>query len=224
VWSPDGSWVYFSSDREGNRNLYRRRTDFSGDAEIVLDREFAQWPGAVSAEGLISAVELTPDGSFDIIVVSTESGEVHPLAATPAVEGAHALSPDGRWIAYFSTASQSPEVYVEPFPEGGGRVTISNNGGNHPVWSPDGRTIFFSQGSKMLAVDVTTEPEFSHGAPYELFDHPYYASFGRQFDIAPDGERFLMLETNEAAAESSSRINIILNWFEELKQRVPTGR
>ena len=74
----------------------------------------------------------------------------------------------------------------------------------------------------MFAVDVTTEPEFDHGTPYELFDRAYYDSANRQFDISPDGERFLMIESGQAEA-ASARINIILNWFEELKRLVPTG-
>ena len=76
----------------------------------------------------------------------------------------------------------------------------------------------------MFAVDVTTDSEFDHGTPYELFDRAYYDGPNRQFDIAPDGERFLMIDTNRGAAAAAPRINIILNWFEELKERVPTGR
>ena len=225
VWSPDGEWVYFSSTRGGGgADVFRRRADFSGSAENVLTKEFDQWPQAVSADGLISAIELHPQTSWDIIVVSADGEEVRPFVATPAAEALNALSPDGKWSAYFSDESGNSEIYVQPFPDGGSRFTISNNGGVHPVWSPDGHSIFYNLGPKMFAVDVTTDSEFDHGAPYELFDHAYYDGAERQFDIAPDGERFLMIDTNQDAAAAAPRINIILNWFEELKERVPTGQ
>ena len=190
----------------------------------VLTKEFGQWPHAISADGLISFIELHPETGWDIIAVSSDGEEVRPVVATPAMEAPHALSPDGKWIAYMSDESGTMEIYVQPFPDGGSRVTVSNSGGIHPAWSPDGRRLYYMSGTVMYAVDVTTDPGFERGTPDALFDREYFVGANRQFDVGPDGERFLMIETDQGGAAAASRINVILNWFEELKERVPSGR
>src|SRR6267378_1207493 len=102
----------------------------------------------------------------------------------------------------------------------------STEGGTEPVWNPNGRELFYRSGDKMMAVDITTEPSFAAGKPRVLFEGQYVptpASFPN-YDVTPDGQRFLMLKPSEQAQATPTQINVVLNWFEELKQKVPTGK
>ena len=145
------------------------------------------------------------------------------------------VSPDGRWLAYQSNESGREEVYVRPFPEvdGGGRWQVSNNGGDSPLWSPDGQELFYRNADAVVAVAVETEPTFKPGNPETLFQGPFfsYGNVGMRFtvwDISPDGKRFItgrrleQIDDESTEAGFPRKINIVLNWFEELKERVPT--
>jgi len=113
---------------------------------------------------------------------------------------------------------------VRPYPGPGGKWQISTDGGSEPVWNPKGRELFYRSGNKMMAVDIATQPIFSAGKPKMLFEGPYVPtprSFP-DYDVSPDGQRFLMLKASEQA--QAAQINVVQNWFEELKQRVPAGK
>ena len=138
-----------------------------------------------------------------------------PHVHTPFSEYDAAFSPDGRWIAYTSEESGRPEVYVQPFPGPGRKSRVSVDGGGAPAWSKDSKELFFVLGAKMMASHVSLTPVFSSSRPEALFDAPWRGAWV----VAPDG-RFLMIRRSEA--ETSTReIRIVLNWFEELKRRLP---
>jgi len=134
------------------------------------------------------------------------------------------LSPDGHWMAYASYESGKAEIYVRPFPElNTGKWQVSTNGGTRPLWSPDGRELFYRNGDSVMAVSVQTEPTFKPGKTDLLFRGTYAAE---EWDIGHDGKRFLMIKTPSSTGEGSAaagprKINIVLNWFEELRDRVP---
>jgi hypothetical protein len=136
-----------------------------------------------------------------------------------------ALSPDGRWLAYQSIESGRMEVYVRPFPNvRSGRWQISNGGGFAPLWSADGREIFYRDAVSIVAVRVRTEPAFSVMTSSTLFKLAGYVLAGQRgirYDVGPDG-RFLLLK-NDAPGDIGTRRNIVVvqNWFSELQQRVP---
>jgi serine/threonine-protein kinase len=136
------------------------------------------------------------------------------------------ISPDGRWMAYASDESRKNEIYVRPFPDvNKGRWQVSTNGGETPLWSPDGRELFYLNGDAVMAVAVATKPTFNIvGTPQILFRGTYVPSREHDtWDIAPDGKRFLMMkEAGVTAGGGPRKINIVVNWFEELKQRVPS--
>jgi Tol biopolymer transport system component len=159
-----------------------------------------------------------------------------PLLQTEYSEAQPKISPDGRWLAYSSNettgVSLKTEVYVRPFPEvNKGKWQISTGGGNSPLWSPDGRELFYlSEDKSVMAVAVETRPSLSFGTPKILFKNTNLGltvTSGHPWDIHPDGKRFLMMKRHAptgaetAAAAARPRINIVLNWLEELKQRVP---
>ena len=130
----------------------------------------------------------------------------------------------GAWIAYQSDESGQPEVYVRPFPDvDAGRWQISTAGGRYPAWAPDGAELFFLQGTQLMASPVQTDASFTPGTPEVLFGANYSFSYtGRNYDVAPDG-RFLMINLASRSGEDtpSAQINVVLNWFEELTERVP---
>jgi serine/threonine-protein kinase len=127
-------------------------------------------------------------------------------------------------MAYTSNESGRAEVYVRPFPEvNKDKWQVSTSGGNSPLWSRDGRELFYRSGDSAIAVAVQTEPTFKCGKPVPLFRGTYVFMY---WDISPDGKRFLMMKETAATAkpaapETPRKINIVLNWLEELKQRVP---
>jgi len=138
-------------------------------------------------------------------------------------------------MAYTSDESGQAEVYVRPFPDvdSGRKSQVSIGGGRSPLWSPDGRELFYRNGDAVMAVSVRMEPDFNLETPRTLFRGTYLSlpSFQtplllNSWDIDPDGKRFLMIKDAEATEDASAqekppKINIVLNWFEELKKRVP---
>ena len=134
---------------------------------------------------------------------------------------APAFAPGGRWIAYVANDSGRREVYVRPFPEGDGRWLVSDGGGTQPMWSRDGRELFYRNDDNMMAVGVTLEPVFRASAPRLLFRGDYERPAVRAaYDVLADGAHFVMLESS-AQSSSTRRVNIVVNWQEELKRRVP---
>jgi len=118
------------------------------------------------------------------------------------------------------------EVYVQPYPGPGGKRQISADGGDEPVWARNGRELFYRSGDRMMAVDISTQPTFSAGNPQVLFEgqYPSVDSLWANYDVSPDGQRFLMLKEKEQPQAALTQVHVVLNWFEELKRRVPVGR
>ena len=134
------------------------------------------------------------------------------------------FSPDGRWLAYMSNESGRNEVYVQPFPGPGGKWQISTGGGTELVWARNGRELFYRNGDKMMVVDIQTQPTLAASTPRLLFEGSYERAnnFRPNYDVTPDGQRFVMIKGSEAL--QATQINVVLNWFEELKRRMPAGK
>jgi serine/threonine-protein kinase len=151
--------------------------------------------------------------------------KTHIFVEGPLYETAPQFSPDGHWIAYSSNESGRSEIYVRPYPGPGGKWQISTEGGTEPVWNPKGRELFYRDGQKMMAVEYEGQQAFSASKPKMLFQGPYIPtprSFP-DYDVSPDGQRFLMLRAPDQS-QGPAQINVVLNWFEELKQKVPAGK
>ncbi len=235
VWTPDGKRIVFNSNKEGPLNLFWQLTDGSGGLERLTTNGYTQAPMSWSPDGQVLAfIEISPTTGRHIWTLrmgdaSPSSGQVRKpqlFLQTPFTESAPRFSPNGRWLAYTSNESGRFEIYVQPYPGPGGKWQISTEGGTEPVWNPNGRELFYRSGDKMMAVDVTTQLSFSVGKPRMLFEGqfvPAPATFPN-YDVSADGERFLMLKPSESAGEAPTQINVVLNWFEELKRRVPSGK
>jgi Tol biopolymer transport system component len=243
AWTPDGRRIAFDSNKEGPLNIFWQLADGTGGMERLTASEYIHAPMSWSPDGqLLTFTEVNPTTGLDIWVLrmgdplqssgqthSAGSGQVRkaePFLRTPFNEGAARFSPDGRWVAYVSDESGTFEVYVQPYPGLGGKWQISTGGGSEPVWNPRGRELFYRSGDKMMSVDITTQPGFGVGKPRMLFEGQYeIPPFPiANYDVSPDGQRFLMLKPAEQEQAAPTQINVVLNWFEELKQKVPTGK
>ena len=174
---------------------------------------------------LLVFVELNPNTQRDIWVLRLSDRKLQPFLRTRFNETVPRFSPDGHWLAYMSDESGHYEIYIQPFPGPGGKYQISSEGGAEPVWNPNGRELFYRCGYKMMAVDVMTQPSFSTGKPRVLFEGLYLPSgVTPSYDVSPDGQRFLMLKAAQQGQPAAVQINVVLNWFEELKQKVPVGK
>ena len=144
------------------------------------------------------------------------------LLETPATESRPEISPDGKWMAYVSGESGEPEIYVRPFPDGEGKWQISNDGGVAARWSPDGRELFYRNENALYSVHVETASGFAAGREQLVFDGLAGASLDGDYDVV-DANRFVVVEP--VSSEKTARsVSVIVNWFDELRRRVPGGK
>ncbi len=227
VWTPDGKRIAFTSNKEGPQNLFWQRADGSGGLERLTTSEYVNTPSSWSPDGqLLAFWEVNATTGWDIWVLRLSDRKAQPFLRTPFNESVPRFSSDGRWLAYISNETGRYEIYVQPYPGPGGKWQISTEGGTEPAWNRNGRELFYRSGDKMMAVDIATQPSFAAGKPRVLFAgryEPTPATFPN-YDVSPDGQRFLMLKPGEAAEAAPTQINVVLNWFEELKRRVPPGK
>ena len=225
VWSPSGEEVAFSSARAGNWDILLRQADGSGEAKVLLATPHPEWVSDWSRDGRYILYELVdPETGRDLWYLEhKEDGsgwEPHPFLRTPFNETVPKFSPNGRYVAYSSNESGQYEVYVRPFPEGGRKTTLSRRGGQQPRWSRDGTELFYVEGSTLVAVSVPTGPTFSAGSMTRLFEHPSLTrSFYPQYDVSPDGQRFVLVGTVEAEDHKPPSIHVVQNWYEEFRGR-----
>ena len=226
VWSPDGEWVFFRSDRGGNYDIWKRRADRSLDVELVLDTEADVYPVSISDDGEMLLFGSGPDQNVNVGILALDTGDTEMLVDTAANEFWASFSPDGRSFAFSSDETGQFEVYVREVSSGRTfPVSTSTRGGWWPRWSRDGREIYYgspiSPGILVATVDLES---FSASDPVEVSDIEMRVT--SNFDVTADGQKFLVTvpagsdETGGTAP--STRLDIVLNWFEELKRLVPT--
>ncbi|MEO5579828.1 MAG: protein kinase, partial [Gemmatimonadaceae bacterium] len=200
-WTPDGTRVTYGS-RSATRtsdDLFWRPADGSTPAEPLVTTGAHVPEGVWTPDGRTLVFRQTRKGDFDIGTLAIDGDRVpRSLLKTEFNEGAMRLSPDGRWMAYVSNESGQDEVYVRPFPTMRGRWQVSGGGGTEPVWSPDGREIFYRNFERMLvaaASPAASGSSISVGARRQLFE-AHFARGGSHagYDITPDGRRFLMAQ------------------------------
>jgi serine/threonine-protein kinase len=228
-WTPDGTRVLFRSDRKGrNTTLWWQPADGSGGAQELLASPGKDvWEGVFTPDSHAIVYRTGAAGTADIWYRRVAGDTTpHGIATTPFSEYAPKVSADGRWVAYESSESGSAQVVVRPFPGPGAQFPVSVGGGTTPVWSRDGRRIFYANGNKLLVASVATNPTFSVSAREVLFETNYEivgTLLGHaNFDVSPDGSSFLMLRSEVA---NRDEIIVIPNWKAELRaQGKSTGR
>jgi serine/threonine protein kinase/Tol biopolymer transport system component len=221
VWSADDSRVAFASNRQGGNDLFTKSSSGTGsDDPLLIEESSFKIPTDYSLDGRFLAFQSIATQSragWDLWTFSIGDRKPAAFVAMPAAEVTPVFSPDGRWIAYASDESGKQEVYVQPFPASGGKWQISTSGGNQPVWSRDGREIFYAAlDGKLMAVNVKTSPGFEAGAPQALFEMRLRSVVGRRYDVAPDGKRFLV--NGPIGEVKSSPITLVQNWTAGLEK------
>jgi len=224
LWSPDGSWIYFNSDRvHGVAELYRRKADGSGDAERLTTAENFQHAKSISPDGHTLVFQGFPTGtSGDIMLLHLDKErKVEPFLTTSFHENHPAVSPNGKFIAYCSDETGVEEVYVRQFPSGSGRVKISPGLGFYPKWSPDGTELFYTDGAgKYYSVAIdTTDGVLTPSAPTLMFELPD-ALYSDLYNVAPNGQRFLFRRFQGGEPDKRRHPTVVVNWFAELRDKM----
>jgi Tol biopolymer transport system component len=222
VWTPDGKRITFRSDRggTGTLNLFWMPADGSGEAERLTKSEYNQTASSWSSDGrYLIFNQVHPTSNADLWILPRESRQKpYPLLNTRFVEMGATFSPDDRWIAYVTNESGHSEVYIRPFSGSGGVHQVSSDGGGLPNWARSGE-LFYLNSDGMMAVDIKTAPTLKIGTPKMLFKAGLSSLAG--FDVTPDGQRFLMIKSEETE-QAAVKVQVILNWFEEIKKSVRT--
>jgi eukaryotic-like serine/threonine-protein kinase len=220
-WSADGSRVVFRSNRDGiNRIFTRGVADTRDEGAILNEAILGDTSNLVLSdysrdEKHIVVTNTGQATSFDVWVIDTgASPRIRPIAQTQFDEYHGTFSPDGRWLAYVSTETGTPQVFVQSFPEASQRHQVSSRGGAEPQWRADGRELFFvASDGQMMATEVTTSPAFVLGTPVPLFRTRFPAPsspYHRQYVVSKDGQRFLVVSAPESVPPTA--IHVVLDW------------
>jgi serine/threonine-protein kinase len=239
-WTPDGRRLTFRSWKTGTMTMWWMPAARSSPPELLTTIGSMQSPESWSPDGKTLAFTQMddPQSGSDIYTLSLE-GDTTPraLIRTKFSEGSPKFSPSGAWLAYSTNESGQPEVWAMAYP-GGERIPISTNGGTDPLWGRNGRQLYYRSGDEMMVVDISYGPSLKASKPRVLWKGQYLAGAGSScgmagptsanYDVTPDGERFLMIEDASATAESE-RLRVISNWVvsnadrcEERLQRLRT--
>ena len=215
LWSPDGASLAYRDEDSGAVMI--RSTDGSGEPQPITEHDAVGFPTSWSSDGTLAVmVRRGTTGSRDIDMVSV-GGESVQFLSDEFDESLPTFSPNGDWVAYVSTESGERQVYLAPLTGTAGKVSLAQ--GDEPLWADNGELFFRTQEGNMMAVGISTAPELQIGDPRILFEDRFLRGGQRNYDVTPDGQRLLMVEGGES--EAGQQINVVLNWFEELKERAP---
>src|SRR6266852_5952284 len=230
VWSPDGAQLVYRSGTMGAFKMWQIPADRSRPSAQLPGTGISQSAESWSPDGhALAYTAITPEAGSHIMVESLEGDhESHPFADIKATAGSPKFSPDGHWLAYCSNESKRPQVYVQAFPGPGPKIQVSSDGGTDPVWKRTGGELYFRNGDKMMAVAVSTAPTFAAGHPRTLWEghysHGMSTSCGppgatsSNYDVAADGQRFLMIKDEAPDTAVSKQIVVVLGWADEVNR------
>jgi eukaryotic-like serine/threonine-protein kinase len=241
IWSPDGKRIAFQSDREGDLGIFWQLADGTGTAERLTKPEkgISHIPDSWTPDGQTLSFTEVKGNASAVWTYSLRNKKATPLAEVPGfLLGSSVFSPDGRWLAYQelnlpanrrdSSSMIVDRIYVQSFPPSAARYQVPSEGVNHhPLWSPDGKELFYTGGPDIFeSVSVTTKPSLSFGSPLRAPKSGFNMvapQAVRPYDILPDGKRFIgMVSAGQAQPGGGPpQIQVVLNWFEDVKQRAP---
>ncbi len=230
IWSPDGRRIGYRSGPMGQFKLFQMPADRSGPPQRIATPSTSASTGSYDpAGGAMAYTDTTLNQPAKVMVTTLDGAtQPQPLDDTSFIQGSPKFSPNGRWLAYCTNESGRPEVYVKGFPTGA-KVQISNDGGNDPVWRRDGRELFYRHGDRMMAVPVSAGDSFDAGRPQELWRGPYSHGMSSScgapglsssnYDVSPDGQRFLMIQDEDVNTTTSREVVLVLNFANDLATR-----
>jgi Tol biopolymer transport system component len=240
AWTPDGKALLYARYGPVEGEIVRHVMDGSVADQVVL-RLPGTWfcPWSISPDGrFLLFSRYVPETGSDLLLLDLEAApgaeSVKPFVATPGHAYGAAISPNGEWFAYFSNESGRRELLIEKFPERGQKTLVGTGAPGPPVWSPDGRELYFTAAgtpgsgeTDMMAVDIELTPTLRASAPRRLFSAVFSVTatdMGRSFGIAPDGRRFLLVRNPQgvytvgSSRNSATQLLVVQNWFAELRR------
>jgi|tagenome__1003787_1003787.scaffolds.fasta_scaffold20984308_3 serine/threonine protein kinase/Tol biopolymer transport system component len=219
TWSPDGTRLAFGD----SHNVVEMPFVGSGAKQVLTTGERLRYPCSYTSDGQTLLFQQVENAGLSLWRVSRNLPGAIPTLLMPSVSGdCGLLSPNDKWLAYVSTESGRAEIYVSNYPGLSEKIAVSTDGGQRPLWSRNGRELFFRHGDALMAVPVETRANFRAGKPHRLFSGAYRGeSQESAFDVAPDGQRFVMIKSDQAAG--LRQFNVVQNWLDELKQRATSN-
>jgi Tol biopolymer transport system component len=216
AWTPDGQRVAFFSQRVGRRGIFWTAADGTGAAEELLANATGSFPTSWTPDGKTLYYHVATPAR---IWAFTPGGKPQPFSQSSFNEQYAAVSPDGQWVAYSSDESGKSQVYARPLSGPGDKLAISIEGGEAPRWSRDGRELFYRDPVKnqLMAVEMQPGTTLKAGQPKALF-----ALGDVAWDVAPDGRRFLVAQRQGDAP--TAKLQVVVNFFEELRRKAPAGK
>jgi serine/threonine-protein kinase len=224
-WTPDGTRILYRSDRGKRSALWWQPADLSSTASpLLMSEQHDFFEGVVTPDGKSLVFQVDDGGAqqadLEMRALAGDS-TARPIAATTSIENEARVSPDGRWVAFLSNASGSAQVVVQPYPGPGAQVQVSTSGGAEPVWARDGRRLFFRDGHSLVQVAFATSPGFNVTSRTPIMDDLFVLSVSphANYDVAPDGSRFLMVKNTD-----DPQLIVAYNWMAEVHARLAAKR
>jgi len=236
AWTPNGRWIAYGSGRNGPLNLYWGRSDGTGDAQRLTESRNPQLPSGWHPSGkFLAFMEADPKTGLDVMILPLEGdekagwkpGKPYVFLNSSFNEMWPAFSPDGRWLAYASNETGRSEVYVRPFLGGDGKWQVSNEGGNHPTWSSNGKQLLYrnNSGGIMVAEYKTAGGSLQADKPKPWSEIELVVQFTRNLALHPDGKRFAVLKNPQGqAAEKHDKLVMVQNFMDELRRIAPSEK
>jgi serine/threonine-protein kinase len=228
-WSSEGARIAFRSGRPEGEGIFWKAISASAPAELLASSPSTRGSGLLPNSwshnrNLLACTMQGPKTQDDIWILEMDGDrKLKPFLRTEYKEYNPTFSPDGRWLAYVSNESGRREIYLQEYTNSGRKDKVSIDGGINPVWSRDGRELYYANGKKMMIVKITSEPDFDFDTPETLFEWPDMipsgGNLGTNYDVSDDG-RFLMVKMSD---DIKVQLICVHNWFEELKRLAPTG-
>ncbi len=219
-WSPDGKRVLFRTVRGANSAIWWQPADASGPATPLVSNESVDYfEGVITPDGRNVVYQVDTTNS-NVMMQSVDGGPSHPIANSAATESQARVSPDGKWVAFVTSEGMNAQVMVTPLPGPGARMQVSVRGGSEPVWSRDGRRIFYRSDGKFKVADVFTTPTFHVTSRADFMEDRYLRSPAphANYDVAPDGKRLLVLEGEP------QRLRVVHGWGAEVRAKLGGGK
>jgi Tol biopolymer transport system component len=211
VWSRDGKTVIFSSNRNGNWEMYTVPENGSQASKLRFSQPMSILPQSTAPDGSILYLQKNPDTLNDLYIL-TPDNRVIPVATSKANEFSGQFSPDGKYVAYVCDESGRNQIYIAEV--GGAHIEASSEGGVNPVWAPNGHALYYRQNNDLMELPLPASP-IRPGEPKKIMD---MSQFSDWFTISPDGKRFLTLKREPEAVPN--KLQVILNWTEELSSKL----
>jgi len=218
TWTPSGNEITYAASRGGSFDIYSRSLSGNGEAIVLAGTPLAELTPEWSLDGKILIYTVVSGGRGQLVYRERQKdgslGEPTAYLRTSSGDIRPRFSPDGKYVAYVSDESGQNEVYVRDFPKAEKKWQISQKGGSLPRWRRDGKELFYAGQGGLMAVPITSRPQFSPGVPSLLFARSVLAP---SYDVSSDGKRFIVLD--RPAGEPPLSIHVVHNWFSEFRDK-----